>query len=86
MSEDALLTRVGFANVRVTTETHIFHNADLETYWQHARGTGGRRFIDALDPGQTERLRAALAERLHPYQRSDGYDVPATALLAVGDR
>ena len=48
-----LLTRAGFSDVQVVVDTHLFRHADLDAYWQGARGTGVRRDIDALDPEQT---------------------------------
>ena len=81
-----LLEQAGFAEVRVLADSATFHYADLEQYWKTARGTGLRRSLDALDPAGTERVRAALAERLRSHQRPDGLHVPATALLAVASR
>jgi ubiquinone/menaquinone biosynthesis C-methylase UbiE len=80
------LVRAGFADVRVVEDTETFRYADLEQYWQTARGTGHRRVLDVLDAAQTERARAALAERLRAHQRPDGIHVAATALLAVASR
>jgi SAM-dependent methyltransferase len=82
----ALLERAGFSDVQVREDTHAFHHADLDAYWQGARGTGMRRNIDGLDAEQTARVRAALAEHLEQYRRSDGYHVPATALLGTATR
>jgi hypothetical protein len=81
-----LLTRAGYGDVRVTADTSAFRYDSADQYWQNARGTGGRRNIDALDAEQVERARAALAERLRPKQRPDGIYVEATALLAVAGR
>lgn len=80
----ALLVEASFSEVHVAAETHVFRHADLNAYWRGARGTGMRRNIDALDAEQSARVRAALTERLAQYQRSDGYYVPATALLGTG--
>jgi SAM-dependent methyltransferase len=79
-----LLTRAGFSNVRTDLDEHPFHYADIDEYWQQARGTGLRTALDSLDAPQTERIRSILVERVRPYQRADGFYVPATALLAVG--
>ena len=79
-----LLTRADFTGVRVDLDAHTFRYADLEEYWQQARGTGLRRALDALDAVQTERVRQALADRVRPHQRADGLYLSATALLAVG--
>lgn len=81
-----LLTRTGFADLRVTVDWQSFRYSGVEEYWQQARGTGMRRVLDALDATQAERLRAALAERMRPHQRPDGFHVPAAALLAVAGR
>jgi ubiquinone/menaquinone biosynthesis C-methylase UbiE len=81
-----LLRRAGFADVQVMADTHVFHRADLEAYWQAARGGGFRETVDALDAAQAERIRAMLAERLSQYQEPDGYHVPATALLGIARR
>jgi ubiquinone/menaquinone biosynthesis C-methylase UbiE len=81
-----LLIRAGFSGVRVVADAHPFHHADLDAYWQGAMGTDARRSIEALDPDQTARVRAALAERLDRYQQADGYHVPATALIATASR
>jgi ubiquinone/menaquinone biosynthesis C-methylase UbiE len=80
------LARAGFADVQIMADSETFRYADLEEYWQTARGTGHRRQLDSLDAAQTARVRAALAERLRPQQRSDGLYVTATALLAVASR
>ena len=81
-----LLERAGFAGVRVLADSETFCYADLDQYWQTARGTGLRRSIDALDAAQTKRARIILDERLRPYQRPDGLHIAATALLAVASR
>lgn len=81
-----LLRQAGFDDVRVVADTHVFHRADLEAYWQAARGGGFRTTVDALDAAQAEHVRATLAERLSPYQRPDGYHVPATALVGIARR
>ena len=80
------LGRAGFTDIRVVADSETFCYADLEQYWQTARGTGQRRILDALDPAQIARVRATLAERLRAYQRPDGFHVVATALLAVASR
>ena len=81
-----LLTQRRLLAVRVVADTHLFHHADLEAYWQGAMGTGARRSIEALDADQTVRVRAALAEHLRRYHQADGYHVPATALIATASR
>lgn len=81
-----LLTRAGFSAVQVDADTHLFRHADLEAYWQGAMGTGARRIIEALNADQMVRVRAALAEQLAQYQQTDGYHVPATALIATASR
>ena len=81
-----VLTRAGFSAVQVVADTHLFHHADLEAYWQGAMGTGARRSIEALNADQTVQVRSALAERLAQYQQTDGYHVPATALIATASR
>jgi SAM-dependent methyltransferase len=80
---NSLLTRAGFADVRVDLDAHPFHYADIDAYWQQAHGTGLRTALDSLDATQTERVSNLLIERMRPYQRADGFHVPATALLAV---
>lgn len=82
----ALLMQAGFSDVRVMADATVFRYADLEQYWQNARSTGLRRRLDALDDGETERVRAALAERVGPDLRSDGVYREATALLALARR
>ena len=82
-----ILARAGFAGGRVVLDPATFHHADLEAYWQCARSTAGmRRRLDGLDEAQAARTRAALADRLRPYQREDGLHVEATALIAVASR
>jgi ubiquinone/menaquinone biosynthesis C-methylase UbiE len=80
------LAAAGFAGVRVLVEPASIRYADLDQYWQNARGTRLRRWLDRLDAAQLERARAALADRLRPQQRADGIHVNATALLAVAGR
>jgi SAM-dependent methyltransferase len=81
-----LLTEAGFTDVRVVADAHAFRYDDLEHYWQNIKGTGSGRRAATLAAVDLERVRAALAERLRAYQRTDGLHVVATALLAVGDR
>jgi ubiquinone/menaquinone biosynthesis C-methylase UbiE len=81
-----LLQQAGFTDVRVVADSETFRHADLDHYWQTARGTGTRRRLDALDVAQTERVRATLAERLQAQQRPDGIHVVSTALLAIACR
>jgi ubiquinone/menaquinone biosynthesis C-methylase UbiE len=81
-----ILAEAGFADVRVQADTHDFLHADLDAYWRGAMGTGARRSIEGLDPEQTARVRAALAERLERYRQADGYHVPATALIGTATR
>ena len=66
--------------------THSFRYANADHYWEQARGTGFRRTLDSLDSAQTERVRSALVERMRQHQRSDGFYVAATALLAAANR
>jgi ubiquinone/menaquinone biosynthesis C-methylase UbiE len=79
----SLLTNAGFTDVRVIADTHAFRYDSVDDYWQNARGTGLRRWLDALDAEQTERVRAALANRVRPHTRPDGLYLEATALLAT---
>jgi ubiquinone/menaquinone biosynthesis C-methylase UbiE len=81
-----LLVSAGFSDVTVRLESHAFRYADLDEYWQSARTTGERWRIQALDAGETERVRQTLAARVAPHQRSDGLHIPATALLATAAR
>ena len=77
------LVAADFDDVRVTSDETSFRFADAEQYWQNARGTGLRRWLDGFDAEQTARVKAAFADQLRRYRREDGYHVPATALLAV---
>lgn len=81
-----LLNRAGFSDVRVKVDSNAFRYADLEEYWQSARGTGLRRRLDVLTAEQAERVRMALARRVLPHQRADGIYLEATALLASAGR
>jgi ubiquinone/menaquinone biosynthesis C-methylase UbiE len=79
------LTAAGFTDVQTMTDDYIVTYADLEHYWQSQRrhqGASGRRAA-ALDDSESERVRAALAERFRAYEHPDGLHVAATALLAV---
>ncbi len=80
------LVAAGFSGVRVQMDEAMFRYRDLEAYWQNCRGTGMRRYIDALDAAQTERVKTALAERLRPHEQPDGIHLAATALLATAAR
>lgn len=53
------LERAGFAAIDVWTDTSIFRYANLDEYWQTARGTGLRRALDQLDAAQEAAIRAA---------------------------
>jgi ubiquinone/menaquinone biosynthesis C-methylase UbiE len=81
-----LLAGAGFKNIDVQIDANTFRYADLQQYWRNARGTGLGRRLAALDPEQTERVWASLAERTLPHLRADGLHLEATALLAVGTR
>lgn len=80
------LTDAGFTGVRTRLAEQTFRYADLDEYWQNARGTGMRAWLDLLDDAQVARARAALAERLRPHQHDDGIHVEATAVLAEASR
>jgi SAM-dependent methyltransferase len=80
------LAAAGFADVRVQVAESTFRYPDVEQYWQNARGTGLRRWLDPLDAAQIERVKAALDDRLRPHRRSDGIHLVAMALLAVANR
>lgn len=80
------LVAAGFAAVRVHDDPATFRFADLTEYWQTARGTGLRRWLDQLDAAQAERVATALAERLQSRHQADGFYLPAEALLATASR
>lgn len=80
------LAAAGFTAARAASDDAVFRFADLEQYWQDARGTGLRRWLDALDDEQRERARAALADRLAPHQRADGFYLASSAMVAVATR
>jgi len=81
-----LLRQAGFQDVQVSVDAEDFCYADLDQYWENARGTGQRPAIDGLNATQRERARTALAERLRSHQQADGIHVVATALLATATR
>jgi ubiquinone/menaquinone biosynthesis C-methylase UbiE len=81
-----LLQRAELPNVKVKIDSKTFRYADLDEYWQTARGTGQRRRLDVLKPEETERVRAALADRVKRHHRVDGIYLEATALLARAER
>src|SRR6202165_1436962 len=81
-----LLKRAELSDVKVTIDSKTFRYADLDEYWQTARGTGQRRRLDALQPEEPERVRTALADRVKRHQRADGLYLEATALLARAER
>lgn len=78
-----LLADADFSAIDVQDVTLSIHYPDLDAYWRVGRGSGVRRLVDALDAEQTAQVRAALVERLAQYQQSDGYHVPATALIGT---
>lgn len=80
------LVAAGFSDVRVLIDAATFCYRDVEQYWQDARGTGLRHWLDALDAAQTMRAKDALAERFRPHRRADGIDLTAVALLATAVR
>lgn len=82
----SLLTEAGFADIQVISEMHRFRQPDLDAYWRTSLSTGARRGIEALTDDEVVTVRAALAERLAQYQESDGYHIPAVALLGTGRR
>ena len=81
-----LLNRAGFPDVKVRVDSNAFRHADLEEYWQSARGTGLRRRLDVLNAEQTERVRMALARRVLPHQRADSIYLEGMSLLASAGR
>jgi SAM-dependent methyltransferase len=81
-----LLKRAELSDVKVKIDSKTFRYADLDEYWQTARGTGQRRRLDVLKPEETERVRAALADRVKRHYRVDGIYLEATALLARAER
>jgi SAM-dependent methyltransferase len=80
------LAAAGFTDVRITVERATFRYADVAEYWQNARGTGMRRWLDQLDTADRERALAALGERVQPHRREDGLYLEASALFATATR
>ncbi|HYI16499.1 MAG TPA: methyltransferase domain-containing protein [Thermomicrobiales bacterium] len=80
---NGVLSSAGFTGVRVIADAHAFRYESIDQYWQNARGTGLRRWLDTLDTEQTERVRVALIERVQASIRPDGLHLSATALLAT---
>ncbi|MBA2453396.1 MAG: methyltransferase domain-containing protein [Chloroflexia bacterium] len=83
--ERPLLT-AGFSSVETQVDSTTFHYTDIEEYWQNARGTGMRRWLDALSTDQIEQTKTAFVSRTQPQTRPDGIYLDATALLAVATR
>jgi len=83
---ERVLVEAGFVDVHVRDDPTVFRYADIEDYWQTARGTGMRRWIDQLDAAQTERARTMFGERVRPHSREDGIYLGAAAILATGSR
>jgi ubiquinone/menaquinone biosynthesis C-methylase UbiE len=82
----SLFTRAGFTDARVDIDEQSFRYSDVDVYWHQARSTGMRRFLDALDAAQSDRLRAALAMRMERQRRPDGVWLAASALIGVARR
>ncbi len=80
------LIAAGFSAVRVQDDPTTFRFTGVGEYWETARSTGLRRWLDRLDAAQLDHARTALAERLRPFQQPDGYYVGAAALLATAVR
>ena len=78
-----VLASAGFTDVQVVSDSHAFRYENIDQYWQNARGTGLRRWLDTLDAEQAERVRAVLMERVRPQTGPDGVYLSATALLAT---
>jgi ubiquinone/menaquinone biosynthesis C-methylase UbiE len=83
---EAPLVSAGFVAVRAWLDTVMFHYADLDAYWQRARGSVLRFALDALDGDQIARVKALLTDRVQPHWRPDGLALDATAVLAVASR
>jgi methyltransferase family protein len=81
----SLLIRAGSTDVSVRIESHSFKYVDVEEYWQQARGTGLRRTLDNLDPGDAERLLTALRRRVCS-GGAKGFSSVSTALIGLGRR
>jgi SAM-dependent methyltransferase len=81
----SLLIRAGSTDVSVRIESHSFKYVDVEEYWQQALGTGLRRTLDNLDPGDAERLLTALRRRVCS-GGAKGFSSVSTALIGLGRR
>lgn len=77
---ERLLLDAGFTEVRVQLDPATFPFADLDDYWQCARGTGLRPALDHLTAEQTAWVRERLAERI---ATDCGVSAVARAVLAV---
>lgn len=80
------LERAGFVGVSARVDTALLRYVDLDQYWQSARGTGLRRWLDQLDAAQEADVRAAFEARVAPHRHADGIYLAATAVLAVAER
>lgn len=80
------LTAAHFVEVRAQLDSATFRYHDLDAYWQQARSTVLRQWLDALDAAHIKRVTTALTERVQQQRRADGFYLSATAVLAVASR
>lgn len=80
------LLAAGFTSVEMRIEAATFRYTGVEQYWQNARSTGMRRWLDSLNADQIEQTKSTLSSRTQLQTRPDGIYLDSSALLAVATR
>lgn len=77
-----MLERAGFADVLVEEVTVELHYETIDDYWEMQTAIGGplAALAAALSSDQTDAVKATLAARAEPFERSGAYDMPCVAL------
>lgn len=77
-----MLERTGFVDVVVEEVTAQMHYETIDDYWEMQTAIGGplAALAAALSSDETAAVKATLAARAAPFERSGAYDMPCVAL------
>ena len=80
-----LLVGAGFSEPEIDPVNFTWRFADLDDYWAFLTQAAGAlaMVIEQLDEADRRAVRTAVEERLGPYRRGDGIELPSVSLVAT---
>jgi hypothetical protein len=79
-----LFTEAGFAEPQIDEVPFTWRFADADDYWEFLTGAAGAlaMVLRRLEETERARVREEIADRVSPFDGSDGIELPALSLVA----